>query len=554
MIRVATLRFAVIAVALAAVALAAAPAMSESAPASTNLPLSLTLKEAQVQDVIRMLARAAGADVLMTDDVQGTISVEVSEKTPEEVLDVVCKAKKLHWWKENGVYVVSGKPRTTEEAQPASDQPLTKSKGARGNQQQLVVKLEYAKAQDLAYLFGTAKEPYTEAYKYIDKFVFPYGAPGEKAGIPLGAQPKDKSAPDATAKTAAAISNRNPFDQLSQITLPGVIEPAPTAPTPTPGGAAGETTPEEQGYLLNPSAPLAHLLPEDLSPPVAFAPLNALIVQGTPEAIEQFRKLVEMLDVRVPQVMVEAQFVEMTVSDARQFGIDWSWIGTQTSMDVTGISGGGTISLSYAKGRFTALLQTLLTNNRARVINAPRLATMNNQPVTFTISRTFFYFTTSSVVQPPGFAGSQVISNEILNALPVVTTFTILPQVNGDNSITVDVTTVISDIAGFVTSPSGQQIPQPTATALPTRLRVEDGETIVMGGFVRKNVSTSTHKIPLLGDIPLIGKALFTGTTYSYSDDELLIFLTAYIMPDKTAPLGATPAARVPFTEFPLGK
>jgi type II secretory pathway component GspD/PulD (secretin) len=557
MIRVATLRFAIIAGALAAVALAAGPARSESAPASSSSPLTLTLKEAQVQDVIRMLARAAGADVLMTDDVQGTISVEVSEKTPEEVLDIVCKAKKIHWWKENGVYVVSGKPRTTDEARPASDQSLARSKKARANQQ-LRIDLQYAKAQDLCYLFGTAKEPYTEAYKYIDKFVFPYGAPGEKAGIPLGAQSKDKPAPDTSAKTAAAITNRNPFDQLSQITLPGVIQPAPGAPgaatTPAAPGEVAPTTPEEEQIYLNPSAPLAHLLPEDLSPPVAFAPMNALIVQGTPEAIEQFRKLVEMLDVRVPQVMVEAQFVEMTVSDARQFGIDWSWIGTQTSMDVTGIAGGGTISVSYAKGRFTALLQTLLTNNRARVINAPRLATMNNQPVTFTISRTFFYFTTSSVVQPPGFAGSQVISNEILNALPVVTTFTILPQVNGDNSITVDVTTVISDIAGFVTSPSGQQIPQPTATSLPTRLRVEDGETIVMGGFVRKNISTSTRKVPLLSDIPIIGKALFTGTNYSYSDDELLIFLTAYIMPDKTAAPGATPGARVPFTEFPLAK
>jgi type II secretory pathway component GspD/PulD (secretin) len=160
----------------------------------------------------------------------------------------------------------------------------------------------------------------------------------------------------------------------------------------------------------------------------------------------------------------------------------------------------------------------------------------------------FFYFTSSSVVQPPGFAGSQVITNEILNYIPVQTLFTVLPQVNGDSSITVDVTTVITDIAGFATSPSGQSIPQTSATTLPTRLRVEDGDTIVMGGLIRR-------KVPLLSDIPIIGRALFTGTDYTYSDSELLIFLTAYIIPEKgTTVVGAQTGERVPFMSIPLGK
>ena len=551
MIRVASLRFAVLALACMTVAIIVVPAMGEQAPA-TNPP-SITLKDASVQEVIRMLARAQGADVLMTDDVKGTISLEVSSKTPEDILDIICTSKKLYWWKDKGVYVVSGSPRgAAGEAKRAEGEPLPKT--LRTEQGYDVLTLQFAKAQDLAYLFGGAKEPATDAFKTMEKVIFPYGAPGEPVGQPLGVKDNSGMQGGVKAKTAAALSsNRSPFHELSQITptLPGVIEPGAVAPT-VPGEQPEEAAP---GQFISPMAPLAHLLPEGLTPPVAVAPLNALIVQGPPEKIEEFRKLVELLDVRVPQVMVEAQFVEMDVTDARQFGIDWSWISGETSLDVTGINAGGGVTLSYAKGKFTALLQTLLSNQRARVINAPRLATMNNQPVSFTISRTFFYFTTSSVVQPPGFAGSQVISSEVLNALPVQTLFTILPQVNGDNSITVDVTTVISDIAGYVTSPSGQQIPQPTATALPTRLRVEDGETIVMGGFIRKNVSTNTRKVPLLSDIPIIGKALFTGTTYSYNDSELLIFLTAYIMPDRyTAVSGAKPGERVPFISMPLSK
>jgi type II secretory pathway component GspD/PulD (secretin) len=386
----------------------------------------------------------------------------------------------------------------------------------------------------------------------MQKAIFPYGKIGDRAGVPVSPG-DDNSKSDTGAKAKPAAFTRNPYDELRQVPLPGVIEPAP----PSPAMPGQEVTPEEaaqqEGYI-SAYAPLQHLLPEGLTPPVAFAPLNALIVQGPPEAIEEFRKLVEMLDVRVPQIMVEAQFVEMRVDDARKFGIDWSWISGQTTVDVTGIASGGNIAVSYSKGKFTSLLQTLLTNNRARVINAPRLATMNNQAVTFSSNRTFFYFTTETVIQPPGFAGSQVVNSQVLNVLPVVTTFTVLPQVNGDNSITCNVTTVITDISGFVTSPTGQQIPETATTALPTRLRVENGETIVMGGFIRKSVTTNRSRVPVLSDIPIVGKILFSGTNYTYSDSELLIFLTAYVMPEPGAAAGESVAPQVPFTTFPLTK
>jgi len=539
MTRAARLMSAILALSITVVTFISLPAAGE--PGTSTLQPSLTLKDAPVQEVLRLIAKAQGVDILMTDDVQGNISLEVSGKTPEEILDLVASAKNLHWWKERDVYVVSGQPRSaTPQQQGAEEAPLPKAR--HDDKAREVIILQHHKAQDLAYLFGGASEPYTDLIRAMQKAAFPYGAPGEQVGVPLGAT---KAVKPPRAETASAVS-RNPFEELSQVTLPGVLQPGELTPGVTPGGQAGAQAGRQSG-------PLAHLLPEGLTnPPVAFAPLNALIVQGTPEAIEEFRKLVEMLDVRVPQIMVEAQFVEMRVDDARQFGIDWSWIGGETSVDVAGIAAGGNVGVSFVKGRFSALLQTMLNNDHARIINAPRLATMNNQPVTFTISRTFFYFTTDTIVQPPGFAGSQVITTNTLNALPVVTTFSVLPQVNGDNTITVDVSTVISDVAGFITGPNGERIPEPTATALPTRLRVGNGETIVMGGFIRKNVSTSKRKVPFLSDIPIIGKALFTGTTFTESDSELLIFLTARVIEEEGAP--SLEESRVPFMTIPLSK
>ncbi|HUT75231.1 MAG TPA: hypothetical protein VM221_10430 [Armatimonadota bacterium] len=524
----------ILALTIAVVAAVALPAAGDQNGAAT--PLDMTLKDASLQEVLRAIATAQGADIVMTDDVQGTISLSVAQKTAEEILDLIASTRNLHWWKENGAYVVSGQPRSVSTDSHIGESASPKT--ARAANQRVVIPLRFNNAQDLAYQFGGAAEPYTPSSRSFDEIIYPYGPPGQPVGNRVeGAQPQSPRA-----KTAAVP--RNPYDELRQ-RGGGIEEMQPTAGTPAgPGG-------EEE--MVTAGGPLGHLLPAELSPPVAYAPLNALIVQGPMEAIEEFRKLVEQLDVRVPQVMVEAQFVEMRVDDARQFGINWSWIGGETGVDVTGQSTGGNVGISFVKGRFTALLQSLLDTSRARIINAPRLATMNMQRVAFTISRTFFYFTSDTVVQTPTFAGSQVFTTSRLNALPVVTTFEIMPQVNGDDSITVDVSTIISDVAGFITGPNGEKIPEPTATALPTRLRVQNGETIVMGGFVRKNVSETKHKVPLLSDIPIIGKWLFTGSSFTQSDSELLIFLTARIMEEK-GDTAAREEGGSSFMTMPLGQ
>ncbi len=521
------------------IALISLPAMGE--PAATSGLITLSLKDAPVQEALRLLAKEHHLDISISDDVEGAISLEVSNKTLEEVLNLIARTKNIHWWKEGDAVVVSRQPPSVSTSAPASEATAL-AKESRPKATRAVIQLQWQKAEYLAYLFGGPKEALTD-YRSIEKIAYPYGEAGQQVGRPLASDEPRSAMPEAAprAKTAAAVS-RNPFEELSQmVQVPGVIEEGQVMPGTMPGapGLTGATS----------GAPLAQLLPEGLTPPIAFAPLNALIVMGTSEAIEEFRKLVEILDVRVPQIMVEAQFVEMRVDDARQFGINWSWVGGETSVDVGGISPGGNITVTFVKGRFSSLLQAMVTSERARIVNAPRLATMNNQPVTFTVSRTYFYFTTSTVVQTPVFAGSQVFTQNVLNALPVVTSFTIRPQVNGDNTITVDVTTVISDVAGFITGPNGERIPEPTATSLPTRLRVENGDTIVMGGFVRKNISTSKRKVPLLSEIPILGKTLFTGTTYTESDSELLIFLTAYVLQEK----GAAPALEG-YRTIPLGQ
>jgi len=290
--------------------------------------------------------------------------------------------------------------------------------------------------------------------------------------------------------------------------------------------------------------PLGYLLPDGLTgPPVAFAPLNALIVQGTEEAIEELRTLVALLDVKVPQVDIEVQFVEMRVEDSRAFGIDWTWLSSEVSVDAGISPGGGTFIIRYGRGNYAAALSALLQTSKARVVSAPRVTTLNNYPASITFSETTPIFLPTEVVVP-GLAGTTTVTGTELMFLPVASNLFVVPRINGDGSITTFISPTIATTKGTVTGPDGQTVPIPSSKSLQTMLRVKSGETIVMGGFVDKHRTKTRNKIPILSELPIIG-GLFTGTTEQITDSEILIFLTPRIVPEET-PGAATQGIVIP--------
>ena len=91
----------------------------------------------------------------------------------------------------------------------------------------------------------------------------------------------------------------------------------------------------------------------------------------------------------------------------------------------------------------------------------------------------------------------------------------------------------MSDQGEMFTGPGGSQLPAVNQQTLTTTRTVMNGETIVVGGIIRKTENSSVTKIPLLGDLPLIGP-LFRSTTKSTEDREMLIFLTPTIIPERS--------------------
>lgn len=275
-------------------------------------------------------------------------------------------------------------------------------------------------------------------------------------------------------------------------------------------------------------------MPEGVESIVGYDLISALIVTGEPDGIEALRELIALLDLPPLQIEVEARFVTLSVNDADGLGIVWSVTDGSSAVSGSTPSGGGaSIAFRTSTGNFQTLITAVLRENKGKVVNAPKIATQNGQPAQIAFSQTVPVTISSTVVTD----ASTTTSTDI-DTIDVTTALIVVPRVTGqppNESVTTVIQPQLEDIIGFVDNPSGGTIPITASQQISTLLRVPNGETIALGGLIRKNNSESSQKIPLLSSLPFIG-SLFRSRTHNVDESELLIFITPTIMREVGAP------------------
>lgn len=261
----------------------------------------------------------------------------------------------------------------------------------------------------------------------------------------------------------------------------------------------------------------------------------------------------------VRQVDLEVEIYEVTLSDSTQLGINWQRVESSLGTTVSTVPGqfglpsnaGMIISnpvfgadppspgvrVGFNRGGTSIILDALRQQGNLKVVSKPRLRTLNNQPAVVRVGQdipVFLRQVTTSPGTPP-----VITVNESIQTITVGTVLSITPQISAEGLITLDVTPAVSRYVRTDSSASGDT----TAPVIDIRqassiVRLRDGDTIVMGGLVQDSANTTRRKIPLLGDIPGLGK-LFQGK-YDVSDrTELIFFLTPRVVHDEqmTKPL-----------------
>ena len=300
---------------------------------------------------------------------------------------------------------------------------------------------------------------------------------------------------------------------------------------------------------------------------------NTVIVTDIPTTLFQIAEVIERLDQRTPQVAVATKIVETKLEKNERLGIDWA--------DSVGISHGtGSTfessfpfpkdsSLGWFGDKFLAApkqeatpsavtfatltgpdfdwtIHMLKSRTDTRIISNPSLAVLNNQEAKIHIGEEY---------PVPSYSLDQTTGNVTIGGYTSKQTGTVLtvtPHVNASNEIVVDLKPEIITVGDAVTyqisGTDAISFPRFTSQNAKTQVRVQNGETIAIGGLVKETKATKEEKVPFLGDIPVVGLLFKHTRWYGAGESEpiqqdVLIFLTVKLLDEPSAPAQTVAAA-----------
>jgi len=252
---------------------------------------------------------------------------------------------------------------------------------------------------------------------------------------------------------------------------------------------------------------------------------NALLITGTSAQHEEVVKVLGSLDIKIPQVVIQVNVVEINTTAERNLGLFDSTTGIGTG------AGFGNVVLDSANRRITFTLtdaslinfrlRALINEGKARILTAPRVATLDGNKATIVLGQKIPVFTSTTV---GGQLQTTVSYQDV--GVKLVTT----PRVNSDEVITLALTPEVSTLGAPVTS-GGQQAFIVNTRNADTVLTVADGKTIVLGGLIDRSERTTILKVPLLGDIPILGE-LFRSSDTTTAETEVIFMITPQIVKD----------------------
>ncbi|MEQ1591247.1 MAG: type IV pilus secretin PilQ [Thiobacillaceae bacterium] len=435
--------------------------------------LSLNFQNVEVRSVLQVIADFTGMNIIASDTVTGNLTLRLKDVPWDQALDLIMQTKGLDKRQNGNVVWIAPK-----------DELLTKEKLEYESKSQIVdlepmvteyISLNYMRADEAqSMLYGNAAGAFLNA---------------------VGSAVNCSSQAQGLGAAAAAQSSQQGKESDQKILT-----------------KRGRAT-----YELK---------------------TNTLIITDTARKIQEIRELLARLDVPARQVMIEARVV---VADSKWnrdlgarlgftqankgnlFGDPHKLTGIGSGQDVSGITGGGNLALSLLNvGNLNLLsleLRALEADNRGKIISNPRVMTSNQKPAVILNGAQIPFITTTN---SGGLITQTVTFKDAFLCLLVD------PQILNNDSIILNVE-VQKDAVGEDVLPG---IPRIDTKRVKTQVRVNNGETLVLGGIFDGDEKSNVSKVPLLGDVPVLGN-LFKTTGKVNNKTELIIFLTPRIVDER---------------------
>ncbi|MDP8252840.1 MAG: secretin N-terminal domain-containing protein [Candidatus Kaelpia aquatica] len=261
---------------------------------------------------------------------------------------------------------------------------------------------------------------------------------------------------------------------------------------------------------------------------------NSLIVTDIPSRFPMIEDAITQLDQPTPQVMIEAEILEVSTDYMEEIGIYFedsgmiqitgSELATRFPFNTKGrfsgltdsTSGYGTIS---AVG-FDPLLNLLKQNQKTKVLARPKILTLSNQTAEIKITADTAIGTSTTDTDSSDYTEAERMETGVK--------LIVTPIVNKDSFVTID---IVSEVVDPKQSAFFDDYVDPHTRSAKATIRIKDGDTLIMGGLIKRDEDMTVRKVPFFGDIPIIGK-VFRHTYKLNESKELIIFITPHIIKD----------------------
>ncbi|MBI2431504.1 MAG: hypothetical protein HYV26_01390 [Candidatus Hydrogenedentes bacterium] len=326
-------------------------------------------------------------------------------------------------------------------------------------------------------------------------------------------------------------------------------------------------------------------IPDEMGEIILNEDVHQITVTGLPSRLEEIDKLISTWDIPRRQVHIQAFIVEVGNDIEREFNVNWSYFGSdgQVPIVIHSGDGGGQLAeptgdgesvsigqLPYAVPLYGALqldsagniTRPILTNlegenvidrfggnhlavtldyldkqNKATILSSPRITVNDGEEAIFENATRVPYVSSTTI-----FGGFANTNNSINNTnrvdfIDVGTILSVLPRISEKNNIVLEIDAEDSTfvLRNILSNGQTSTIPEKTMRRAQTELRVDSGDTIVLGGLRRDRAAKSVSKTPFLGDLPVVGR-LFRNPSRESKNSTLLIFLTTTIVEAGTDP------------------
>lgn len=268
---------------------------------------------------------------------------------------------------------------------------------------------------------------------------------------------------------------------------------------------------------------------------------NSLIVFASKEDMTMITNIVSKVDSLLAQVLIEATIMDVSLTDEFQFGVS-TYLKDQSgkygnqfltnpsgllgATNILGSSAGGLSWLGNYDDKMSVLVQAIANTGKGQIMATPRIQTSHAMQASFTVGETVPYVSAT-------YGSSYLGPSSSFSQLPVFSTLNVIPYITPDGLVVMDIAQDIQEISGFKKFEGVGEMPQTVNRSAQSTVSVRDGDTIILGGYVRMARNRSNSGVPILKDIPLLG-ALFRSKSNKSARSEMVVFIRPTVLPTPT--------------------